>query len=52
LRRASRIVDLLAQEGLGQTILAVPRETDIPAGLPSLERRRIRAGEIAPWESA
>ena len=52
LRRASRIVDLLAQEGLGQTILAVPRESDIPAGLPSLERRRIRAGEIAPWESA
>jgi DNA replication and repair protein RecF len=52
LRRASRIVDLLAQEGLGQTILTVPRESDIPAGLPSLERRRIRAGEIAPWESA
>ena len=52
LRRASRIVDLLAQEGLGQTILAVPREGDIPVGLPSLERRRIRAGEITPWQSA
>jgi DNA replication and repair protein RecF len=52
LRRAGRIVDLLAQEGLGQTILAVPRESDIPVGLPSLERRRIRAGEITPWESA
>jgi DNA replication and repair protein RecF len=50
LRRAGRIVDLLAQEGLGQTILAVPRESDIPAGLPSLERRRIRAGAITPWD--
>jgi DNA replication and repair protein RecF len=48
-RRAAQIVDLLAREGLGQTILAVPRESDIPAGLPSLERRRIRAGEITPW---
>jgi DNA replication and repair protein RecF len=52
LRRAGRIVELLAQEGLGQTVLAVPRESDIPVELPSLERRRIRAGEIAPWESA
>src|SRR5687768_12182133 len=52
LRRAGRIVDLLAQEGLGQTILAVPRESDIPAGLPTLERRRIRAGEITPWGPA
>jgi DNA replication and repair protein RecF len=51
LRRAGRIVDLLAQEGLGQTILAVPRESDIPAGLPTLERRRIRAGEITAWSS-
>jgi DNA replication and repair protein RecF len=51
LRRAGRIVDLLAQEGLGQTILAVPRESDIPAGLPTLERRRIRGGEITPWDS-
>jgi DNA replication and repair protein RecF len=50
-RRASRIVELLASEGLGQTILAVPRESDIPAGLPMLDRRRIRAGEITPWAS-
>ena len=49
-RRAARIVDLLAREGLGQTILAVPRASDIPAGLPALERRRIRAGEIGPSE--
>jgi DNA replication and repair protein RecF len=51
-RRAGRIVDLLASEGLGQTILAVPRESDIPVGLPSLERRRIHAGEISEWGSS
>lgn len=51
-RRAARIVDLLAREGLGQTILAVPRESDIPAGLPTLERRRIRGGELGPWSSS
>lgn len=51
-RRAGRIVDLLAQDGLGQTLLAVPRESDIPAGLPSLERRRIHAGVISPWGSS
>jgi DNA replication and repair protein RecF len=51
-RRAARIVELLAQEGLGQTILAVPRVSDIPAGLPSLERRRIHAGEITTWGPA
>jgi DNA replication and repair protein RecF len=50
-QRAARIIGLLAEEGLGQTILAVPRETDIPAGLPNLERRRVRAGEITPWLS-
>jgi DNA replication and repair protein RecF len=50
-RRAGRIVELLAQEGLGQTLLAVPRESDIPAGLPSLERRRVQAGEISAWHS-
>jgi DNA replication and repair protein RecF len=48
-RRAARIVALLSREGLGQTILVVPRESDIPAGLPSLERRRIRAGELSEW---
>lgn len=50
-RRAGRIVDLLAQEGLGQTVLVVPRESDIPAGLPNLERRRIDAGVISAWGS-
>jgi DNA replication and repair protein RecF len=51
-QRAARIIDLLAEEGLGQTVLAVPRETDIPAALPSLERRRVRAGEITQWPSS
>ncbi|HEY8164746.1 MAG TPA: DNA replication and repair protein RecF [Gemmatimonadaceae bacterium] len=45
-RRAGRIQELLTSSGLGQTILAVPREADIPADLLSLERLRIRAGTI------
>lgn len=48
-RRSARIMGLLADAGLGQTILAVPRENDIPAGLTRLERRRIDAGEVLPW---
>ena len=30
-KRSSRILSLLMDQGLGQTILAVPRETDIPS---------------------
>lgn len=45
-RRAGRIVDLLGDEGLGQVVLTVPRESDVPAGLPRLEQRRITAGVI------
>lgn len=48
-RRSSRIVQLLAEAGLGQTILAVPREADIPAELPWLERFRVVHGELAPF---
>ncbi len=50
-RRATRILDLLTNRGLGQTILAVPREADIPSGLVSLERLRIRSGAIT-WDAA
>jgi DNA replication and repair protein RecF len=50
-RRTGRIIELLAQEGLGQTVLAVPRVSDVPAELPSLERRRIHEGEITRWGS-
>lgn len=45
-RRASRVLSLLTAERLGQTILAVPRESDIPSELTSLERFRVAAGEI------
>jgi DNA replication and repair protein RecF len=45
-RRAGRIQELLTNTGLGQTILAVPREADIPSGLLSLDRARIRAGAL------
>lgn len=46
-RRTTRIIELLAREGLGQTILAVPRESDIPSSLLTLDRRRVQLGEIA-----
>lgn len=45
-RRSSRIVQLLAEAGIGQTILAVPRESDIPEELPRLERFRVVKGEV------
>jgi DNA replication and repair protein RecF len=44
--RTRRIVDLLSESGLGQTILAVPRESDIPGGMPRLQRFRITAGVL------
>ena len=50
-RRAARIMALLADSGLGQTILAVPREGDIPAGLTRLERRAVVAGDVLPWSA-
>jgi len=45
-RRSARILELLQGAGLGQTILVVPRASDIPAELTGLERRRIHAGVI------
>ena len=46
--RASRILDLLTRGGLGQTILAVPREGDIPSEFTGLARVRVNAGRITP----
>jgi len=46
-RRASRVLAMLTRERLGQTILAVPRESDIPSELTGLERFRVAGGEIA-----
>ena len=48
-RRSSRILGLLRDAGLGQTVLAVPRSSDIPPELTRLERWRVSAGEISPY---
>jgi DNA replication and repair protein RecF len=45
-RRSARILDLLADQGMGQTLLTVPRESDIPPALSTLARWRIAAGEV------
>jgi DNA replication and repair protein RecF len=44
--RASRILLMLEDRGLGQTILVVPRESDIPPGLMQLDRMRITGGVV------
>jgi DNA replication and repair protein RecF len=46
-RRAHRILDVVRARGLGQTVLAVPRPTDIPPELTRLERWTIRDGILA-----
>ena len=48
-KRATRVMSLLREIGLGQTILTVPRDTDIPSGLIDLRRCRVSDGEIV-WE--
>ncbi len=47
-RRAHRILDLLGAAGLGQTVLAVPRASDIPAEFTELERATVRDGVVGP----
>jgi len=52
-RRSSRILDLLTngdQLGAQQIILAVPRTTDIPGELTSLERMSMAAGHLSAFE--
>jgi DNA replication and repair protein RecF len=46
-KRSGRILELLRGAGLGQTILVVPRATDIPPELLQLDRREISAGSIS-----
>jgi len=46
LRRSTRILELLAEQGMGQTLLTVPRESDIPPALTALVRWRIVAGVV------
>ena len=48
-RRAARILIILEQRGLGQTILVVPREADVPPRLMELDRLEIRNGVVKPW---
>ena len=45
-RRSARILELLAEQGMGQTLLTVPRESDIPQELTGLARWRIAAGVV------
>ena len=45
--RSARILELLGERGMGQTMLAVPRESDIPPELLSLDRARIQSGSVA-----
>jgi DNA replication and repair protein RecF len=46
-RRATRVLTLLREVGLGQTVLAVPRDSDIPDELTELPRCRVDDGRIA-----
>lgn len=45
-RRSARVLALLREVGLGQTILVVPRENDIPAELTGLRRGRVARGQL------
>jgi DNA replication and repair protein RecF len=47
-RRSAKILLLLEERGLGQTMLVVPRESDIPGGLKRLQRMNIREAQIGP----
>ncbi len=49
IRRAARILVMLEERGLGQTILVVPREADVPPGLMRLDRYQITEGTIKIW---
>jgi DNA replication and repair protein RecF len=45
--RAARTLALLTEEDVGQVILAVPREEEIPPTFEALTRWRVAAGEVA-----
>lgn len=51
-RRTKRILEWLEREGRGQTILAVPRESEIPGELTTLDRLRVTSGAIARFSPA
>jgi DNA replication and repair protein RecF len=45
-RRSANFLELLAEQGMGQTLLTVPRESDIPPALTTLRRWRIVGGVV------
>jgi len=45
--RSTRVLALLAKVGLGQTVLVVPREDDVPRALTTLPHFRVESGRIA-----
>ena len=49
--RAARILLMLERRGLGQTILAVPREADIPPGLMQLDRLLVMDGVVSAMKT-
>jgi DNA replication and repair protein RecF len=51
-RRTRRILEWLGREGRGQTILAVPRESEIPGELTGLDRLRVTGGAVARYAAA
>ena len=51
-RRSANVLSLLSRDGLGQTILAVPRESDIPREFTGLARARVAAGVVDHVEAA
>ncbi len=48
-RRAARVLALLSEAGIGQVVLTVPRDGDIPDAFTRLERLRIGNGTMASW---
>lgn len=50
-RRTKRILEWLSRAGCGQTILAVPRESEIPDELTRLERMRVTGGAVMRYSS-
>ncbi|MDB4899022.1 MAG: replication and repair protein recF [Gemmatimonadetes bacterium] len=51
-RRSARILELLAERGMGQTLLTVPRDTDIPPALTQLARWSIADGIVRTTDDA
>ena len=45
-RRAGRILELLEDGARGQTVLAVPREAEVPPRFTRLERYRVASGDV------